>query len=82
MKLKIINRYDYADKKDRASLWIGDQNVWDIGHEHVCKEVLDAIRNAYDIGKQHGIDEMRAAMPRPKLLGFDATWEDKRKRKK
>jgi len=75
MKLRITSRYDDVDV---AGLWIGTQNIWDIGNQHVCKDVLDAIRNAYDLGKQHGIEEMLAV--KPKLLGMDAEWLDERKR--
>ena len=77
MKLRITSRYDDVDDLNVAALWIGGQNIWDIGNQHVCPDVLNAIRNAYDIGKKHGIEEMLAV--RPNLLGFDAKWEDERK---
>ena len=47
------------DRNGKASLWIGNENVWDLSHEHVCDRVLDAIRSAYEMGREDAISDVR-----------------------
>lgn len=70
MKLRITSR------ENRAALWIGEKNIWDIDNKHVCADVLKAIRNAYDIGYKRAIDDVMAVPPN--FLGMFAVWEDER----
>ena len=53
------DKFRIETRDGKASLWIGDRNVWDIEHKHVTDRVLFAIENAYNIGRESAITDMR-----------------------
>ena len=65
------------DRDGKASLWIGDYNVWDIPHKNVTPDVLSAIKHAYELGRRFVRDEMMSAAYRMEV--HSGNWTDQRK---
>lgn len=43
------------DRDGQASLWVDDQNIWDLPHDQLTSEVLLAIKHAYEVGRENVI---------------------------
>jgi len=72
-ELKII------DRNGKASLWVGKLNIWDIQHRECTPNVLDAIRSAYERGRQTAVmDSNLIAVKYP--VSYE--WLDERKAQK
>jgi len=69
-----------SDRRGMASLWIGNLNIWDLPHNQVTQDVLDAIRSAYKRGRYMAMQEVKLHISRiDQERPADYKWVDERK---
>lgn len=45
--------FSIVDRDGEKSLWVNDQNIWDLSEKELTDDVKKAIINAYFIGASH-----------------------------
>lgn len=64
VKLSVVRRKGRANKKMIAP-FINGWNVWDIPEKHWTGEVQNAIENAYRLGRNHAIAQIKKELDVP-----------------
>lgn len=64
MKLEVVRRKGSYGKKLIAP-YINGWNVWDIAEKHWTEDVQKAIENAYRLGRNQAITQIKAEMDVP-----------------
>ena len=73
-----------TDRDGMAALWTRNLHIWDVPHDQLTPQVLDAIRSAIHRGYYLAVEDMREAITtgfQGKSPTFGNDWDDQREPK-